>query len=512
MSPRQKMINLMYIVLTAMLALNVSSDVLNGFRLVQKGLERTNNTLTARNRAMIAEIQAFCNKYPKAGRPSLETATVVRDQTDSLYNYIESLKVAIVKEADGPQGKVGNIVNQDNLDAAPRLMLPPTGKKGAELKAKVEQYRSFILDQLDSPEKQKSVEEALSTADVKTADGTKKWEESMFEGMPAIAAVTLLSKLQNDIRFAEGVVYTNLLSTLDTGELRVNSVEAFVVPDSRIVMRGSKYSATIVMAAVDTTQRPRVYVNGSQLNNDRGLYEVSTGSVGTFEYSGYIEVTSRDGTVTKREFKSSYTVIEPMASVSATMMNVFYAGIDNPVSIAVSGVPQQSIQATMTNGSLTKSGDGWIARSTAIGQECTITVTAEMDGVRTNVGATTFRVRKLPDPTPYIGYNDGSGQRAMYKGGKPFPKSTLMGASGLEAAIDDGLLNIKFNVVSFEMVIFDQFGNAMSEQSSGSSFSARQRDAIKNIKHGKRFYISRVRASGPDGITRDISPMEVIVN
>lgn len=512
MSPRQKMINLMYIVLTAMLALNVSSDVLNGFNQVQQGLTRTNNTLTARNRALLGELEAFYNKFPKTGKQWLDEGIAVTNASDSLYDYIEQLKLEIVRKADGPQGKVDHIENQENLDAASQIMLPPTGKKGHELKMRIERYRDYVMSLLGDPQKQQSVENALSTANVKTKDGTKKWEESLFEKMPTIAAVTLLSKLQNDIRFSEGVVLNQILSGLDTGELRVNSVEAFVVPQSRIVMRGQKYSANIVMAAVDTLQRPKVYVNGSLLGNNKGLYEVSTGSVGTFEYSGYIEVVGRDGTVTKRDFKSNYTVIEPMASISATMMNVFYAGIDNPVSIAVSGVPQQSINATMTNGTLTRTAAGWVARTKAIGQMCEISVSAEIDGQRTNVGSAKFRVRKLPDPTPYISYRSADGNPASYKGGKPFPKGTLLAAKGLDAAIDDDLLKIDYRVVSFEMVLFDQMGNAMAEPSAGSNFSERQRSAMRNMKHGKRFYISRVKATGPDGVTRDISPMEVIVN
>ena len=512
MSSRQKMINLMYIVLTAMLALNVSSDVLNGFNQVQQGLDRSNRTLTARNQALLGELEAWYQKYPKVDKAPLYEAQHMCDVTDSLYNYIDSLKMAIVRVCDGPKANPQHIVAQDNLDAAAQVMLPPTGKKGAELRARIDRYRNYIVSLLNDGQKQKSIEEALSTASVKTNNGKKKWEESMFENMPSIAAVTMLSKLQNDIRFSQGVLLNQLLTGLDTGELRVNSIEAFVVPDSRIVMRGQKYTARIVMAAVDTMQRPKVYVNGSMLNNNKGLYEVGTGSVGTFNYSGWIEVTGRDGTVTKREFKSSYTVIEPMASISATMMNVFYAGIDNPVSIAVSGVPQQSIQATMTNGTLVKSGDHWVAHSSAIGKECTISVTAELDGTRTNVGSATFRVRKLPDPTPFIAWRDAQGNTQEYKGGKPFAKSTLLAARGLDAAIDDDLLKKDYRVVSCERVLFDQMGNAMSERSAGANFSDRQRAAMRNMKHGKRFYISRVKATGPDGVTRDISPMEVIVN
>ena len=275
MSPRQKMINLMYIVLTAMLALNVSSDVLSGFRQVQQGLSRTNRTLTARSQMMFEQIQAFYNKYPKQGRQWLDLGMQVRNTTDSLYDYIESLKVDIVKQCDGPQGDVNHIEAEDNLDAAAQVMLPPTGKKGAQLRTRIEQYRTFILGMLDNPDAQKNVEEALSTANVKTSEGTKRWEESLFEGMPAIAAITLLSKLQNDIRFAEGVALGSMISNLDTGELRVNHFDAFVVPESKMVMRGSKYSAEIVMAAIDTTARPRVFVNGSQIKGSH--YGVATG-------------------------------------------------------------------------------------------------------------------------------------------------------------------------------------------------------------------------------------------
>jgi gliding motility-associated protein GldM len=291
----------------------------------------------------------------------------------------------------------------------------------------------------------------------------------------------------------------------------VNLVNAFVVPDSRIVMRGTKYSAQIVLAAIDTTQRPVVYVNGGRLGNNNGIYEVGTSKAGTYDYSGWIEVLGRDGTVTRRDFKSSYTVIDPLATISATMMNVLYAGINNPISIAVPGVPQGSISATMTNGTLTKSGDGWVAHPTKVGAECVISVTAEMDGQRTSVGSTTFKVRKLPDPSPFITYKDANGQTNRFKGGK-FSKALLMEARGLDAAIDDDLLNIDYKVVSFETVFVDAMGNGIPEVSNGAQFSERQKNRMRALQRGKFFLIRNVKATGPDGITRTISPMDVTVN
>ena len=446
----------------------------------------------------------------------LDKATQVVGETDKLYNYIDSLKLQIVRFADGEDADVNNIVNRDNLDAASVVMLSYPGGKGKMLRTRIDQYRQFMTSFLEDPDKRKNLEAALSTAPPKAAgvqlDQKKTWEETMFDNMPTIAAVTLLTKLQNDVRYAEGEVLNQMITNVDLGDLRVNLVNAFVVPDSRIVMRGTKYSAQIVLAAIDTTQRPIVYVNGSRLGNNNGLYEVGTSKAGNYDYSGWIEVLGRDGTVTRREFKSSYTVIDPLATISATMMNVLYAGINNPISIAVPGVPQGSISATMTNGTLTKSGNGWVAHPSKVGAECVISVTAEMDGQRTNVGSTTFRVRKLPDPSPFITYKDANGQSLRYKGGKPFSKALLLAAGGLDAAIDDEILNIDYKVVSFETVFFDSMGNAIPEVSNGSQFSERQNTAMRRLQHGKRFYISHVKATGPDGITRDISTIEVIVN
>ena len=325
--------------------------------------------------------------------------------------------------------------------------------------------------------------------------------------MPAIAAVTLLTKLENDIRQAESEALTNLITNVDISDVRVNSLDAYVIPNSKMVMRGDKYSANIVLAAIDTTQRPTVFVNGSKLPNDKGLLELNATTVGTHDYSGYIEVMKGDGSIDRREFKSSYTVMEPMATISPTLMNVLYAGIDNPISISVPGFPMNAIQATMTNGTLTRSGDSWIARPQTVGSEAVISVTANTDGAARNVGSMTFRVRKLPDPTPYIPIKDAQGNVVHYKGSpKKISKAALMAAESLGAAIDDDILNVTYTVVSFSTVFFDSMGNAIPEVSDGASFSRRQKEQFKRLKPGKNFFITDVKAKGPDGITRDISP------
>ena len=324
--------------------------------------------------------------------------------------------------------------------------------------------------------------------------------------------MTLLTKLQNDVRYAEGEALSTILNNVDAGDVRVNELNAFVIPQSRFVMRGGRYSANIVLAAVDTTARPEIFINDKKLESDGGLYEFATGSTGTFDYSGYLQVQHGDGSLTRHPFSSSYVVMEPSATVSATMMNVLYAGIDNPISISVPGVPQSSVTATMTNGTLTRSGDGFIARPSKVGDNAVITVSATIDGRAQTVNTTTFRVRKLPDPVAFINIKDDKGNPVRYKGGKPIAKASLMNADGLDAAIDDDMLNIGFKVLGFETVFFDSMGNAMPEVSQGASFSQRQKDTFRRLSRGKRFYISHVRAIGPDGVERVLAPVEVIVN
>lgn len=515
LTPRQKMINLMYIVLTAMLALNVSSDVLNGFRQVEEGLGRTTSTAAVRNEALYEQLAEFNEQNPEKGGVWYNESLALRERTTQLYNYMDSLKVLIVKKADGKDGDVNNIESQDDLEAASYVMLSPAMRHGGRLRESIESYREYVSSLMPDTVKRQAVEECLSTKINSRAEQINPiaWETTLFENMPVIAAVTILTKMQSDVLYVENLALNTLITNIDASDVRVNKLDAFVIPVSRNVMRGSKYSANIVLAAIDTTQVPNIYINGKQLPaENKGLYEVVCGSTGLFSFDGYLEVPRGDGTMTRHEFSSSYTVIEPTATVSATMMNVMYAGISNPVSISVPGIPTSAVQATMTNGTLTRSGDVWDARPANVDEDAVITVTATVDGRTQTVATTTFRVRRLPDPTPYIPYKDANGSTIRYKGGKPIAKGSLRGVTTLGAAIDDGLLDVEFSVTSFEIVTFDQMGNALLEKSEGASFSKRQTDAISRLNRGKRFYISNIKAIGPDGISRNLSPIEVIVN
>ena len=512
-SPRQKMINLMYVVLMAMLALNVSTEVLNGFSIVEESLKRTTQNASLENQVIYDDFAVQMKKNPQKVKQWYDKSQKVKQMSDDLYNLADELKLAIVQEADGSDGDVQNIRNKEDLEAANQVMLSPNRGRGKELYNAIINYRTQMLSMVTGYHQKKMIASNLSTdipANAQTMG--KNWQEYMFESMPAAAAVTLLSKLQSDVRYAEGEVLHTLVSNIDVKDIRVNALDAFVIPNSQTIVRGDKFSARIVMAAVDTTQKPQIFIGGKEVNLPGGLYETVTGRTGDFTLSGFIQVENGNGELLKRSFEQKYTVVDPSATVSADLMNVLYAGYSNPLSVSVPGVPVNKVQATMTGGTLQPMGPGrYIARPTAVGQNVTITITSTNTGRAHQMGQFTFRVRRLPDPTPYINMKDESGSPIRYKGGG-LSKAQLMGVDGIGAAIDDGILDIAFRVQSFETVFFDNMGNAVPMVSDGASFSARQKDTFRKLQRNKRFYITRVNAIGPDGISRKLNTsMEVIV-
>ena len=337
------MINLMYVVLMAMLALNISTEVLNGFSVVEESLSRTTANSTKENQAMFADFEQQMKENPTKVREWYERAREVKNMSDSLYNFAQELKWAIVREADGNEADLKNIVNKEDLEAAAQVMLAPGSGKGQQLFDQVVSYRKRILDLITDPHQKEIISSNLST-EVPQNENTlgKNWQEYMFDAMPVAAAVTLLSKLQSDVRYAEGEVLHSLIANIGLKDIRVNKLDAFVIPDKTTLYPGEQMSTHIVMAAVDTTAQPEIYVNGTRINSKGGAYTISAGGVGEHQFGGYILMRNADGDMIRRDFIQKYRVIQPPsgATVAADLMNVLYAGYPTPVSVTVAGLPQ----------------------------------------------------------------------------------------------------------------------------------------------------------------------------
>jgi gliding motility-associated protein GldM len=511
------MINLMYVVFIGMLALNVSSEVLDGFELVEESVLRSVNASNQQNNRIYQDLVAYHKANPEKTGYWYDKSVNVKAKSDSLFNYIQALKVRIARQADGKKGDPENLKHADDLNAAYDVMFVEKGADGkadeVKLKTSIDAYRKYIGSLITNPDVKEMVENNLRTEPSSKAKAKhKSWTEAMFQSMPVAASITLLTKLQNDICDAEGAVLRELLRNIDVTDFRVNEITAFVIPEAQTVMRGTSYKANIVLAAIDTTQQPRIFVNGKQLpESANGQYVVGAGSTGTFQVKGYIEMASSDGSFQVRNFATDYFVVEPSATVAPTLMNMLYAGIANEIRISVPGVPSQNISASISNGTLTHKGnDLWVA-NVRYGSDAVISVRAKVGNVMQEMAKNTFRVRQLPDPSAYLTVTNADGNKVRFKGG-PLPKSSLANADVLSAAIDDGILDIGFTVLRFEVQKFDGLGLAIKESSEGAGFSARQKDLIRSMNRGQTLLIRSISTRGPDGVTRTLnSPIEIII-
>lgn len=510
-SPRQKMINLMYVVLMAMLAMNVSSEVLESFSIVENSLRRTTEQTYKENASLYDTFDKQYATNAAKTKQWYDKAVEVKKKTQQLYDLIADIKQRIVIEADGKNGDVNNIKNKESLGAPAQVMLAPGQPWGERLLNSINGYRDSMLSMIADKAKREIIASNLSTEVPANKEG-KDWIEYYFEEMPTAAAVTFLTKIQSDIRYTEGEVLHTLMNNIDANDVRVNSLEALVIPNSQTVVRGTPFKAEIVMAAVDTTQVPEYFIGEKKVNLAHGHYETLTSRTGDFTLKGFLQMQGKDGEMIRRNFEQHYSVVEPTATVSSDLMNVLYAGYNNPVSVSVPGVPLSQVTLAMEGGTLTKTGEGrYIAKPNNTTKQATVTVFANLAGKQQQMAQYSFRVRRLPEPMTYIDIKDEKGNAERYHGGA-ITRNALIGAGGIGAAIDDGILDVPFKVTAFETVFFDRMGNAVPMTSEGSRFSQRQIETFQKLARNRRFYISRVTAVGPDGSERKLkTSMEIIL-
>lgn len=496
----------MYLVFIAMLAINLPEEVLDGFDMVDEGLNQTIKSSEAQNQLTFKSLTDINNQNPTKAEQWYAPAAQFAQKSDELFNYIQDLKSRIVKKADGEKGDVNNIVNRENIDASTEIMLVGTKNEAKNLKASIDGYREQAINLITGTSRKDIIKNRLNTDKPNRGNKeNKNWEEAIFEQMPTSVTVTMLTKMQNDIRATEGEVLSDLYNQIGAKDFRVNSLQAEVIPKSEFVMEGGAYEGRVVLTAVDTTKRPSFSLPTINAN---GEFKIGAGGVGINKiFSGMVTLSTPEGEVISRPFKSEYHVVPRMTTIQVSDANVLYQGEDNKLTISVPGMSNDQLRVIATNGSITKAGQNWIAKPAKAGTNMKISV---FNGA-TFVSEQEFKVRLLPDPTPYIEYADADGNLKRYKGGK-INKAIIVNANGLKASIDDGLIDRQFSVIKFTTVFFDAMGNAVREVSDGSNFSEGQKAKIRQLGRGKNFFISEVKVRGKDGVERDLTAIEVRIN
>ena len=516
-TPRQKMIGMMYLVLTAMLALNVSTDILNGFTLVDDSLHSSIAASDTRNAKLYNDFKAANADNPEKTQEWFDKAIEVQKRADSLVNYIQDFKehIAILadgkKEVDARRGEDGKqdptrrIEGNSNLDVTAQYAI--NEGHGAELKEIVAYYRDYAAGLADQDaELRNSIMQNLATERGWNAHEKDScdWEIAIFEGMPVGASITILTKMQNDVRSTESQLIQYLMDRTDAGDLRVNKLNAYVIPNSNYVIRGGKYTAQIILAAVDSTQRPEYYIEGQRIN-DQGIYEVAASGVGLKKYSGWIAYQNPStGEMENLHFSSEYSVGEPAVTISNNDLNIMYRGYDNNFTISVPGVTDDNkIKVSVSGGSARRQGKAWIIKPSDGAKTVTITVDAEKDGRMQRMGSQDYRVKALPDPQAFF-----SAREKEYASGN-IALSTLTHNSGVVTASygPDGLLNLPFKVTSFRAII-----NGMTTNSHGNKFTPDQINQINKLKKGGMVVLQDIRAVGPGGQEKRLAPLVLTLN
>jgi gliding motility-associated protein GldM len=502
-TPRQKMIGMMYLVLTAMLALNVSSEILNGFKLVDDSLHTSIQSIEEQNQRMYQEFRAMDDKNHEKVGEWLKKANEVRTQADDLVGYLHQFKVEILKRADKEKADTlyaRTINRKDDLEAAPYYAL----KQGnaAPLKSKLVSYRELLVAlTADDPRMSAAFSMIYNTGNI----NGKPWDIATFESMPVSAVITILSKYQTDVRNAEAKIIQYLKQRTDEGDARVNQFNAFVVAESNYVMEGQPYRASIYLAAMDTTKKPNVFIGGSRMQGN--VYTTTPSRTGEYTYSGHIELPALPGAQPQRfPFTAKYNVGKPAAIISNDDLNILYRGFDNSISISSPGIPTENLRLAITGGTATPRGNGkYIVKPTANSVE--ITVSGLINGRQVNLGGNTYRVKQLPDPKPYAVYRDANGNLQSVFDGSVHGPSFVAGNPTVTAGYgEDALVQANFAVRSFAIRIGRRTYN-----SSGARFSQEQIDVIGNMPSGTPVTIQRIRAVGPDGIERNLSAVAIEV-
>ncbi len=495
-TPRQRMIGMMYLVLTAMLALNVSSEILNGFSLVDNSLRHTITSSDKRNNALYADFEYLYQKNPKKIKEWLDKAKEVQEKSNQLYDYISNFKYEILKIADGDKAdkETKNIINRENIDAGSEYAL--IRGNGKVLRQKIKEYKDFLVEMSEgNPAKQEMYKSTFETK------GGKKWEKKLFESMPVSAVITILTKYQADIRTSEAEIVQYLKSQTDALDFRVNKVQAYVVPNSRYVIQGRKYQADIILASTDSTKKYNYYINGKKLSD--GKYEFITSKIGTFEYSGEIKMPTNTGEWKSYRFREKYTVGKPTATISNEDLNVVYRGIDNNFSISVPGIPAENVKVRVEGGTAKKSSNGnYIIRAERDGT-ITIVASAIIEGKLQVMGKNKFRVKYLPDPKAFLQFIDKGGIPRLLQEGR-VTRRQLKKAKLIASYGKDQLIKAKFKVTSFTMLTV--MGVASSKSGNLTSSQLRQ---LEQLEGGDIITFKNIKAVGPDGKTRSLGVVQV---
>ncbi|MGB3130995.1 MAG: GldM family protein [Saprospiraceae bacterium] len=511
--PRQLMINIMYLVLTALLALNVSAEIFNAFKMVNLGLEQSNKTLDLANNSLPASIAERAKAKPEFARFS-ERAPMAVQYGNEFSTYVNDLVNDLIDKSGNKNGSVDDgdyiikgekkeLKGKKDKDVTTRNLL--NGGKGLELKNKILEYRGKFLSLIDdSLRSRMETEIPLNLDDETWKHSTKKsWEEFTFKQMPLGAVQPIFTKFINDAKASENAVLNHMSKKLGGTDVVLDKFTVISSPKKSYIIKGESFETTISMAAStssSTNTKVSLSVNGSSLpvNKDgEAAWKTTPGDVGVKKYTAvasvFNPVTNKSETY-KREFE--YEVGERSCNVAAEKMNVFYMGVDNPVAVSAAGVSSNALTVSATGGgiNLTKVSGGKYNATVSQQGEATISVS----GGGLTATNFKFRVKRIPDPVAKLGNKKGGG----------IGNGELKAQQGVLPILENFDFDAKCAIVGFQLVRVAPRQDAEIALNSGGRFEGKVQDLISKAKPGDRYLFEDIKAKCPgDNTARPLGDM-----
>ncbi len=541
-TPRQKMIGMMYLVLTALLAMNVSKQILHGYIVVNESMEHSKENLTENNKRITEAFLATINGNAGA-KPYYDGAIEAQKQLEDMVKYLEVIKSNVIAKtekfenaASGDTAKLRYLDAIDNYDIPSHELIgsdaaTPENKplSALEMKDKFTKLHNSLISLMDNM--QKNPKSKLLDDDYKGLkrkigglkpidsgaedDGLKMtWEVENFYHLPMAAVVCNINKMQADLKNVEAEMLQVLAGASGKLAIKFDRLAAKVIAPSSYIQSGQPYIADVFLAASSSQLRKEDMevllgsdslskgAGGTQVPIESGMGKVNipTGGQGDQTLSGVIKFKKPDGTFDFFNFSAPYTVAAPAVAVAAEKMNVIYIGVDNPVSVSAAGVAPGNLLVNLSGCGATKTGGAggkFIVRATSPGTMQVSVSAKTKEGTKPQGKPTPFRVKKIPDPTPKLGGN-------LIQGIADIKKLNLASIAGVGAEVPGFDFDVKFPVISF-IFSANVKGNLKEFTCNGPNLSPEAKQVLQSLGIGGKAYFEDIKVKAPDGSIRKIA-------
>lgn len=541
-TPRQKMIGMMYLVLTALLAMNTSKQVLQGYISVSESLGASKKSLEENNKRVTTAFEGTINGNA-AAKPYYDRALEAQKILNDLYKYIGDVRSFVVAETEPKANKdtkiadtlnLRNMEKIDDYDMPTTVLIgsePKTPKTGpntaSEMKEKMNQAHDKLVALLDKMQKTdgehllKDDYESLKKkiASIKPVDSKRiedgiefNWEMDNFYHLPLAAVYTTFNKLQSDVKNVEAEILQVFSGASGKLAIKFDHLEAKVIAPSSYIQAGQQYVADIMLVASSskTAKGDLEFLVGADsasgtggtaipIENGMGKYVVGTGGQGEQTFKGIVKFKKPDGSFDRYPFSATYMVAAPAVAVAPEKMNVFYIGVDNPIAVSAAGVSPTDLNVNISGCGATKTGGAggkFVVRATSPGT-CQISVSAKTkDGVKPQGPPISFRVKKIPDPVCKLGGKPANGVIE-------FSKVELASIGGVGADLPGFDFDVKFPVVSF-VFSANVKGNIKEFTCNGPNLSPDAKAVLSSLSSGGKAFFENVKVKAPDGSIRTL--------